>query len=501
MKKTLLLGSYFAVGVGMLYAGDAKRPNILFVIADDQDAATLGVYGDKEVDTPVLDKLASEGVTLTNAYQMGSYIGGVSVASRTMIMTGRNVWEAQKLQQNQNKYEQLSGNAAIVDPSAPEYNSLPALFYRAGYETFRTCKMGNSYNAANVLFEQRYDKTCRQGDDENGSTWHADNAIKYFNDRSELEMEERKPFLMYLGFSHPHDPRNGRPELLEKYGAKNVEVPTEINEKTPALPISYLPEKTFHDGHPDLRDEVAVFGVMERRDEITVRNEIGKEYACIENIDTQLGRVLEALEATGELDNTYIIYTSDHGIAVGKHAYMGKQNLFNHTYKVPFIVKGPGVLKNKLREGNTYLMDVLPFLCDLADIDVPDVVEGKSFKSVIEGDSDVIRDVMYGVYCGGTKPGIRTVVKGDWKLIKYDVLDGTVRETLLFNTKDNPNELMEEHHKEDVIAMTGNKPKAKQVNLASDPKYADKLAEMEALLLEQMIEQRDPYRLWNQPAM
>lgn len=488
------------MSVGILAAQEAKRPNFLFVIADDQDAATLGVYGDKEVDTPVIDKLASEGVTFTNAYQMGSFIGGVSTASRTMIMTGRNVWEAQKLRNNQTQYENNCGNAPIVKEDAPEYNSLPALFYRAGYETFRTCKMGNSYNPANALFEQRYDKTCRLGNDESGSTWHADRAVEYFEARTKENVDSRRPFLMYLGFSHPHDPRNGRPELLEKYGAQNVAEPTEINEKTPILPINYLPAKPFHDGHPDLRDEVAVFGVMERRDEITVRNEIGKEYACIENIDTQLGRVLEALEATGELDNTYIIYTADHGIAVGKHAYLGKQNLFTHSYKVPFIVKGPGVLKNKLRPANTYLMDVLPSLCDLAGIEVPDVVEGKSFKPVIEGDAKVVREVNYGAYCGGTKPGIRTVVKGDWKLIKYDVLDGTVRETLLFNTKENPNELMEEHHAEEVVKLTGNKPKSKQVNLADNPKYADKLAEMEALLLEQMEEQRDPYRLWNQPA-
>lgn len=498
MLRSLLIGSSLAVGVFSSFAQE-RRPNILFILTDDQDAATLDVYGDTGVDTPVIDRLAREGLTFTSAYQMGSYIGAVSAASRTMIMTGRNVWQAQRVQQNQTQYENIQGNADIAKPSSPEYNSLPALFHRAGYETFRTCKTGNSFNAANALFDTRIDMTCREGNDEKGSAWHADNAVNYLTSRSQTEIEDRKPFLLYLGFSHPHDPRNGKPELLEKYGAQNVETPTVINERTPALPINYLPEKPFHDGHPELRDEEKVFGVMNRRDEITVRNEIGKEYACIENIDTQLGRVLEALEATGELDNTYIIYTADHGIAVGKHAMMGKQCLFDHCYKVPFIVKGPGVPKNKERKGNIYLMDLLPSLCDIAGIEIPDVVDGKSWRSVAEGKASTIRDVNYGVYCGGTKPGIRTVVKGNWKLIKYDVLDGKVRETLLFNIKKNPNELMEEHHAEDVVALTGNRPKRGQKNLASDPRYASKLAEMEQLLLEQMEEQGDPYRMWNQP--
>ena len=89
--------------------------------------------------------------------------------------------------------------------------------------------------------------------------------------------------------------------------------------------------------------------------------------------------------------------------------------------------------------------------------------------------------------------------KGDWKLVKYDVMDGTVRETQLFNLKDNPDELLKEHHDPEVIKLTANTPKASQVNLADDLKYADKLAEMEALLLSEMRRLDDPYRLWDQP--
>ena len=94
---------------------------------------------------------------------------------------------------------------------------------------------------------------------------------------------------------------------------------------------------------------------------------------------------------------------------------------------------------------------------------------------------------------------MRSVRQGDWKLIKYDVLEGKVRETQLFNLKENPMELLQEHHAADVIGLTGLNPKPNQVNLAKDPKYADRLAEMEALLLSKMKRFEDPYRLWDQP--
>jgi len=142
---------------------------------------------------------------------------------------------------------------------------------------------------------------------------------------------------------------------------------------------------------------------------------------------------------------------------------------------------------------------VLATLCDLAVIPAPETNEGVSFKPVLEGRKNAIRDVLYGVHCGGTKPGIRCVRKGDWKLIEYDGNNGTARATQLFNLKDNPDELLAEHHDPKVVALTGVKPAQHQVNLAGDPRYAGKLKEMQALLLSEMRRHHDPWRLWNQP--
>ena len=477
--KPLLL----AVTATTLISASAKekRPNFLFVLVDDESPFDLKVYDAKSIlETPNIDKIAREGMVFESARHMGSMVGAVSTASRTQIMTGRYLWNIPTLK---NSYDNPNCPADIAE------QTIGAVFNRAGYATMRTCKNGNSYAEANKKFTVVHDATKRGGTEESGSAWHAKQVLDYLNDR--IASKEEKPFFIYFGFSHPHDARNGTPELLAKYGAINWTDMNSLppaNPKQPPLQANYLAAQPFFHGHPGLRDEEMVSGVWKNRDELTIRNELGREYACVENIDNQLGKVLKKLEEMGELDNTYIVYTADHGIAIGRHAFMGKQNLYEHTWRVPFIVKGPGIKAGKRVEGNVYLLDVLPTFCDLAGIKIPETVEGKSMKPVLMGKKTEIRDIMYGAYCGGTKPGMRTVKKGDWKLIKYDLMDGTIRETQLFNLKYNPNEYLPEHHKTGIM----------ETNLANDPKYAKKLAEMEDLLLEEMKAHNDPYRLWNQ---
>ena len=177
---------------------------------------------------------------------------------------------------------------------------------------------------------------------------------------------------------------------------------------------------------------------------------------------------------------------------------MGKQNLYEHTWRVPFIVSGPGITPGTRAKGNGYLLDILPTICDLSGVVIPDTVQGKSLAPVLMGEKQVVRDVLYGAYCGGTKPGMRCVRRGDWKLIKYDVLDGQVRETQLFNLSQNPNEFLSEHHADGVVKMNGHKPDEIQRDLAESPEYAKKLAEMEALLLSEMKRLKDPHRFWDQ---
>jgi choline-sulfatase len=446
---------------GQLLAADVKRPNILFILVDDQSPFDLKCYNPHSaLESPNIDRLAREGMVFDGAYHMGSFSGAVCTPSRHMIMSGRTVWHLPIAPQAMQK--------GLCPPNL-EQQTIPAVFNRAGYATMRTCKQGNSYEAANKLFTVRRDATKRGGTVETGSAWHGKQVLEYLAQRESAH--ETKPFLIYYGFSHPHDERDGTPELLAKYGAVNhtdKSAPPPANAKQPKLPPNYLPAHPFPHGHPGLRDEVSVSGVWDKRDEQTIRNELGREFACSENIDIQIGHVLEKLKAMGELENTYIIYTADHGMAIGRHGLQGKQNLYQHTWRVPFIVRGPGIKAGSRAEGNIYLLDILSTLCDLAGIAAPETSEGISFKPVLTGHKQTVREVLYGVYNGGTKPGMRSVKQGDWKLIKYDVMNGAVHETQLFHLKENPEELLTEHHDAKVTSLKGVKPAPHQVNLAGD---------------------------------
>ncbi|MBO49196.1 MAG: sulfatase [Planctomycetaceae bacterium] len=464
----------------------AKRPNFLFILTDDQSPETLSCYGNTVCQTPHIDRLARRGIVLDDAHHMGAWSGAVCTASRTMIMTGRTVWRIPGA-----RGPGLTRNRARRQQAAQ--NSLPAIFNRAGYSTFRTCKRGNSFREANALFTEHHDATRRGSDPETGSRWHGDRVIEFLDKRQQAG--DKAPFLLYMGFSHPHDPRNAPETLARKYGASNKGPGQTVNPKAPPLPVNYLAAHPFHHGHPGLRDEVRVQGVMKRRDPATIRNELGREYACIENIDNQVGRVIKQLEMTGELENTYVVFTSDHGIAVGRHGLTGKQNLYEHTWRVPFIVTGPGIKPGTRASGYIYLLDTLRTFCDLADITPPESVEGRSFRKVLEGKTDAVRDSLYGVYTGGTKPGMRAVKTRRFKLIKYDVLDGKVRRTQLFDLKENPREFLVEHRAKAISSLLGHTPKPQQVNLADDPKYAAKRKELEALLKREMKRLGDPYEL------
>ncbi len=468
-----------------------QRPNFLFILVDDQSPLDLKLYNPRStLETPVIDSLAARGMVIDGAYHMGAHVGAVCTPSRHMIMSGRTLWRLP-----------IAPWGEKNCPPNLEQQTLPAVFRRAGYATMRTCKMGNSYEAANRLYEVRRDATKRGPTAESGSHWHAEQVLDYLAERK--RSGDARPFLIDFGFSHPHDTRDGTPELLARYGAVNhtdQDHSPSLNPKAPPLPLDYLPAHPFDNTHLDVRDEVAVSGVWRKRDEASIRNEIGRQYACSENIDLQIGRVLSRLEELGELANTYIVYTADHGMSLGRHGLMGKQNLYQHTWRVPFIIAGPGIAAGQRLEGNIYLHDVLPTFCDYAGISPPETNEGLSLRPLLEGQRQTLREVLYGVYSGGGKPGMRAVKRGDWKLIEYESSDRGARETQLFNLQENPDEYLPEHHSPEVRSLTGVQPAARQTNLAGDPRHAGELEMMRAVLLEEMRKWDDPYRFSFQPA-
>ena len=139
MLRSVLLSIWCSLASSALFA--AERPNFLFILTDDQSPLTLSAYGNSECKTPNLDRLAKEGMTLHDAHHMGSWSGAVCRPSRTMIMTGRTVW---RIPGSKGKGQESKTEEAALTNFVAE-RSMPALFNAAGYDTFRTCKRGNTF--------------------------------------------------------------------------------------------------------------------------------------------------------------------------------------------------------------------------------------------------------------------------------------------------------------------------------------------------------------------
>ena len=149
-------------------------------------------------------------------------------------------------------------------------------------------------------------------------------------------------------------------------------------------------------------------------------------------MDEQIGRIIDALEESGELDNTYIFYSSDHGLSVGHHGLIGKQNLFDHSVRVPLIVSGPGVEKGKSSSAPVYLQDIMTTSLELGEVEVPEHVQFRSLMPIIQGESEGY-DAIYGAYLKSQ----RSVVKNGFKLVLYP----NVPKVLLFDLKSDPQEM------------------------------------------------------------
>lgn len=398
-------------------ANSAEKPNVLFLFADDQCFETIREFGHTDIDTPNLDRLAKRGTTFTHAYNMGSWSGAVCVASRTMLISGRSVWRAN----------------AIYDATEQELKAgrlWPQMMSRAGYETFFTGKWHIKANAEKTFdiaknIRAGMPKDTKQGynrplagmpdpwspsDPEFGGFWEGgkhwsevvgDDAIEFIQASEKTE----KPFFIYAAFNAPHDPRQSPQEYVDKYPLDRVTVPKNY------LPL--YPHKDAIGCGPGLRDEkLAPFP----RTEHAVKVHRQEYYAIITHMDAQIGRILDALETSGQADNTWIFFTADHGLAVGHHGLMGKQNMHEHSLRVPFIVNGPGVEVGVKNSSQVYLQDVMATALDVAGEPKPEHVEFHSLLPLLRGEKSVAaRDEIYGAYLKLQ----RAIIHDGWKLILY----------------------------------------------------------------------------------
>ena len=335
-------------------AGDAEpqppRPNILFLFADDQRADTIRAWGNELIDTPNLDRLAAEGWSFRRNYVFGSNSGAVCVPSRAMVLTGRS-W-----MRSPNRMEGVP--------------TLPRLLESAGYRTFITGKWHNGEEALLRAFDRgtaiylggMADHTQTEVQDiENGgmvrrrvgesfsSELFADTVIEFLDEQAAATAsgESEQPFFAYVPFTAPHDPRQPPPEYRERYYERNL-----------PLPPNYMPQHPFDNGALILRDEN--LAAWPRAEEV-IRDQLAEYYGLITHLDEQVGRILDALDENGQAENTIVVYAADHGLSVGSHGLLGKQNLYEHSMRCPLIIRGPGI-PHGTTDAFTYLYDLFPTL-------------------------------------------------------------------------------------------------------------------------------------------
>jgi arylsulfatase A-like enzyme len=452
---SLVLGRPPGVAIGRA----RKKPNVVFFFTDDQRFDTIHVLGNEQIITPNMDWLVRHGTTFTHAYIMGSMSGAVCMPSRAMLLSGRTLFHLDK----------LGGTVP------PEHTTFPEVFRNAGYTTFQTGKWhqdAKTYNrcftnGAKIFFggmsdhfkvpvrdydpTGRYPKQAVHSDEgRHSSELFSEAAIEFLKG-----YREDKPFLMYVSYTAPHDPRDMPRKYRDMYDPAGME-----------LPKSFMPEHPFDNGEMKIRDEN--LAPWPRTPE-EIRRHQAAYYAMITHVDAQIGRVLETLKETGHAEDTVIVFSADNGLAVGRHGLLGKQNLYEHSVHVPLVFCGPGIAKGRKYDIFCYLLDIYPTLCDLAGLPMPAGLEGQSLAPAMRGQGQDERESLFFAY----KDIQRAVRDERFKLIEYNVAGQ--RTAQLFDLADDPWELK---------------------NLAQDGRYAQRLQNLRNRLVQWKEELDDRSSFW-----
>jgi arylsulfatase A-like enzyme len=425
-----------------------RLPNVVLLVADDLRADVLGVYGSKQCRTPNLDRLAAQGVVFTRAVCPFP----LCVPSRAEILTGCS---------------SLKTPALATGKLDPALVTWPAAMKGAGYRTVYTGKWHTSgrpsqhgYSETRGLYAGGGGHLWKEQTDHNGrpvtgyrgwvfqsedgKTIEPEKGIGLTPDISRLFADAAisliaekpdRPFFLHVNFTAPHDPLLMPPGYEKKYDPRQI-----------VLPKNFAAEHPFDHGNLKGRDELLLPFPRTKTD---VQDELAVYYAVVEHLDEQIGHIVASLKTSGQWENTILIFTADHGLAIGSHGLRGKQNMYEHTIGVPLIVCGPGIPAGKRLDAPIYLRDLFPTVCELAGVPIPKTVEAKSHAAVIRGTAERVHEEVYAYFMN-----FQRAIRADrWKLIHYPHL----KRDQLFDLAADPDELND---------------------LSADPKHAATLAEL-----------------------
>lgn len=405
MIRPLIL---FAIASIAAPAGaQSRKPNFLFLFADDMRADSIAALGNRDVKTPHLDALVQRGFTFTNAYCFGGNLGAVCTPSRNMLLSGNAYFRWKEFTPPGMPNRQ----GTLAPGDGP---NLPLSLKAAGYWTYHHGKRGNTAPLIQAKFDVNEYLKNDDAERKSGEPGReiVDSAILRLKNRG-----DDRPFAMYLAFGNPHDPRIAARKYLDQYDPKSF-----------SLLANRRPIHPFDNGELTVRDEQLL---PWPRTDADLRMTLHDYYATITAMDFHIGRLIDYLRSSGQLDNTLIVFSADQGIAVGSHGLLGKQNLYDHSMKVPLVFAGPGIRKGS-SAALCHLFDIYPTLVDLAGSDVPASIDGRSLKPLLDGTKSIHREAIMLAYMDKQ----RAIRDERWKMIRYP----QVNITQLFDLQNDPGE-------------------------------------------------------------
>ncbi|MBD3267202.1 sulfatase-like hydrolase/transferase [bacterium] len=369
-----------------------KKPNILWIMSDDHAAHAIGAYGGRLASlnpTPTLDRLAREGMRFHNVFCTNS----ICVPSRATLMTGQ--------------YSHTNGVRTLNDRLDRSNHTLSLSMQQAGYQTAMIGKWHlkvepNGFDYYCVLPGQGsyFNPILREkgnGEWPNNERRFAGYDCKHCSDvvtdlsLNWLKKRENKPFFLMHHFKAPHDNFENAERYDWLYGDTHIPEPLSLwkqpNHGSKATEgtgtsISKRNERRNMGHHMfvdrDLPNEEYTHTAYQRY--------LKKYLRTVRGVDDNIARLVAYLEQTGELDNTIILYTSDQGFMLGEHDYIDKRWMYEESLRVPFIVRYPKTVKaGSTSEAMIDNTDFAPTLLDLAGVKVPDSMQGRSFRPILEG--------------------------------------------------------------------------------------------------------------------
>ena len=400
-----------------LQAGNAPQPpNILLLLADDQRPDTVSAWGNDSISTPNIDALAQAGYSLQEAHCMGSPHGAVCQPSRAMLHTGRAY--------HQLNIRDLSGRPVLGE-----------ILGSAGYRTFGTGKWHNSKEGFQRSFQEGSSifiggmcdhnsvKLIDLADGAYGNqrTGEGHSSDLFANAAVDFlkSTDGSQPFFCSVAFTAPHDPRTPPNSYSRNY-----------YDNRPPLPANFLPQHPFDCGWMQVRDE-NLAGWPRTREVIS--DQLCEYYGLITHMDEAIGRILAALEETGQVQNTLVIFAADHGLAMGSHGLLGKQSLYQHSMGLPLILRGPKIPAGQSSNALVYLLDVFPTILEAANLPLADDLQAHSLWPLLNGSQQSLRETLF-TSLGRHQRAIRD---DRWKLIRYPEID----HLQLFDLQTDPDEL------------------------------------------------------------